>query len=107
MPTWTVRRLGAVKAPAETFVLGDSVTWDICWGRFDAFAYASLCGWQLTTAPCGSPSAEWEQDDNARHNGGSNIVYAEGHAKWLNARTILQNCNSGWCGTPAIPHWWW
>jgi len=29
-------------------------------------------------------------DDNTRHNGGSNTCYVDGHPKWLNARTIMQ-----------------
>jgi prepilin-type N-terminal cleavage/methylation domain-containing protein/prepilin-type processing-associated H-X9-DG protein len=103
MPTWTVRKLAEMPAPAETFIIGDSVSFDICWGRFDALAYASFCGWQLTTSPCASGNPEWEQDDNTRHNGGSNIGYLDGHAKWMNARDIIDNCESGWCGPR---HWW-
>ena len=96
-------RLAELKQPADTWALGDSVSWDICWGRFDALAYASLCGWQLTTSPCASGNPEWEQDDNARHNGGSNIAFMDGHAKWLNGKKILENCSTG-CWNP--PHWW-
>jgi prepilin-type N-terminal cleavage/methylation domain-containing protein/prepilin-type processing-associated H-X9-DG protein len=100
MPNWTTRKLAEATAPAETFVLGDSVSFDVCWGRFEALAYASLCGWQTS---CATPNLEWRQDDNTRHNGGSNIVFLDSHAKWVNASKIMEACESGWCGTT---YWW-
>jgi prepilin-type N-terminal cleavage/methylation domain-containing protein/prepilin-type processing-associated H-X9-DG protein len=107
MPTWRERRLGECKAPAETWVIGDSVSFDVCWGRWEALAYASLCGWQT---PCGSPNTVWQNAENSRHNGGENIAFLDGHAKWLNASTIMQNLVSdqvggAWCANPNA-HWW-
>ncbi len=43
-------------------------------------AWANFCG-----APC-TPSAQ--VPENTRHNGGENVAFADGHAKWLPATTI-------------------
>jgi prepilin-type N-terminal cleavage/methylation domain-containing protein/prepilin-type processing-associated H-X9-DG protein len=46
-------------------------------------AYANVCG-----AVC-NPSVRTEQ--NARHNGGSNVSFMDGHAKWLSAQGLLSH----------------
>jgi prepilin-type N-terminal cleavage/methylation domain-containing protein/prepilin-type processing-associated H-X9-DG protein len=47
-------------------------------------AFANSCGWDTYCAGGAVPNDDW-----TRHNGGSVICFADGHAKWLK----WQNCN--------------
>jgi len=100
-PNWgAARSLAESKAPAETWVLGDSSNYDMCWGRFAALAYAEVCGWEVCCAggDCNNMN-DWMRDDWARHNLGSNLAFLDGHAKWMASRKIIELEQSGWCGT--------
>jgi prepilin-type N-terminal cleavage/methylation domain-containing protein/prepilin-type processing-associated H-X9-DG protein len=82
--------------PAETIVLADCTsTWlggywsasDRSWLRRIACAEGPLA--------CGCPPPDqfdlWYHEDGTRHNGGSNLCLADGHAKWAkgdNCRTV-------------------
>ncbi len=73
--------LSAMPTPAETVVAGDSVTMHGCAPQV---VWANACGAQCYP--------DRQTDENARHTGGSNLVFADGHAKWLAWRTIAENC---------------
>ncbi len=49
------------------------------------------CAWNIAwpgSECCGNTPADWI-DANSRHNGGSNILYCDGHAKWSPARMLV------------------
>ena len=85
-------RLARVTKPAETLMLGDGAH---MYGGSGTFVFANRCcdsniGWQDgsldgTDSSTGQPSP----DDYGRHNGGSNIAFVDGHAKWLSDRDML------------------
>ena len=97
-------RIGKVKKPSECCIFADAENYDFC-GQPRRLALAGLCGggtWSGTAL-----GSQWEIDDNTRHNGGENLAYCDGHAKWQNFHTILQatgpnvwtNCNNAfWRG---------
>jgi prepilin-type N-terminal cleavage/methylation domain-containing protein/prepilin-type processing-associated H-X9-DG protein len=60
---WYPTCLGAIEAPSETIVFGDSAD-----GRYYIY-------WHDTTEP-------HERYLDKRHNGGANLLYADTHAKW-------------------------
>jgi len=81
------RKDGDIRSPASCAALGDASHWfgNGCGGR--SFAWASV-----NRRPAGNPcnasqTVNWV-DDCTRHNGGSNIAFADGHAKWLAAQSI-------------------
>ncbi len=95
--TWrTQMKLGQIPRPSEAFLIGDASGPDVCW-RIWKLAWAEVCGWQL--ADCGDINL-WRSEDHARHNGGSNIAFVDGHVKWLAAEAIL-NLDGG-C---TVPFW--
>jgi len=102
-PTWQLRGLAEIPAPAETFVMCDSASWDICWGRWQAPAYSNACGWEVCCngGDCNNLNDYKEIGD--RHNGGTNVSYLDGHTKWMSSNDILAKLQSGWCGTL---HFW-
>lgn len=86
------RKLGYFKAPAETWIFGDSAkVIDMCWGRYTQFAWAGICGWQVNSrgGDCNDPASF--TDDDSRHNGGGNLSYLDGHAKWMKSQEIYRN----------------
>ena len=89
--------LGEIRRPAETLLLGDSAGVDLCWLVYK-MAWAEICGWEITNAGGNCTSeASWDNPDWARHNGGSNIAFCDGHVKWLQAKNISQY--QGACNT--------
>ena len=81
-----VRALGWYNAPASTFLLGDGNAFP----RPGAVAYPRVCG--------GDCNAPLQIQNNTRHNGGSNIVYMDGHVKWQNANSIMNGNACQWTG---------
>jgi prepilin-type N-terminal cleavage/methylation domain-containing protein/prepilin-type processing-associated H-X9-DG protein len=78
--------LGQMRQPAELCSLGDGYHWVLNDGPQGwVHAYANTCG-----AGC---NAAVRVDSNTRHNGGSNVGFADGHVKWLAAMTIAGNLN--------------
>ncbi|MGC4042551.1 MAG: DUF1559 domain-containing protein [Armatimonas sp.] len=67
----------AVGAPADCLVFGE------VFGEVDRI-------W-----PFGSPQADTRFVPEARHNGGLNITYADGHAKWMNGKNSKVNWPTG------------
>ena len=76
---------GSLSKPAEFIAMGDSVHWiGDCYGVW-TYAYAAPTGWPGNFST--TPSIRTEA--NTRHNFGSNLVFADGHAKWYSTPTIL------------------
>ncbi|MGQ9731394.1 MAG: DUF1559 family PulG-like putative transporter [Candidatus Zipacnadales bacterium] len=71
-----------IQRPAEIVFVADSQTWLACsW----LVAWANVCA-----AMC---NPDRQIPANTRHNEGSNLVFCDGHAKWMAARAIG---NSSW-----------
>ena len=76
--------MGQMRQPSELCALGDGYHWVLNDGNQGwAHAYANTC-------QAGCIQAR-QVDSNARHNGGSNVGFADGHVKWLTAMTIGGN----------------
>jgi prepilin-type N-terminal cleavage/methylation domain-containing protein/prepilin-type processing-associated H-X9-DG protein len=97
--------LGRMKTPTETMILGDAMNLDLCWNAYRV-AYSGVCGWETGAGGCDYNL--WPNDDNTRHNGGSNLAFADGHAKWMNGGAILQAAGASPASTGgdcALPFW--
>ena len=70
----------------------DWMHWNMCQGQ--EMAYANTC--QDTCPPAGVTP-------KARHNEGSNVAFADGHAKWMQATAILGMINLGANNTLWLP----
>ncbi|MEN6544620.1 MAG: DUF1559 domain-containing protein [Armatimonadia bacterium] len=78
--------LGILTTPANRILVGDARHWLIGSCYPGNVAYPSI-GSGYT--PCGAAAqANWTEA-HTRHNGGSNVGFADGHAKWLSASTII------------------
>ncbi len=76
--------LANMRYPAELCVMGDARHWIINTGNQGwAHAYANICA-----AGC---NPDRRIDDNARHNGGSDVAFADGHVKFLSCGAIAAN----------------
>ncbi len=89
--TFSSRTVYSVKNPSTLLAFSDASHWnaDGCSGRSAAWA----C---VNTRPSGnscnaSQSSNWV-NECTRHNLGSNIVFADGHAEWRNAKNIHADC---------------
>jgi prepilin-type N-terminal cleavage/methylation domain-containing protein/prepilin-type processing-associated H-X9-DG protein len=81
-PWYAPRSYARHEFPAENMILSDSAHADFTSGQVAAFADGPcpLCGWE-----------NWPRDRlRPRHNGGSNLAYADGHVKWMSAEDILR-----------------
>ena len=75
---------GVLRYPAELVTFGDAEHWNINWGNQGwAHAYANVCGAGCNTA--------LQTDGYTRHNGGSDVAFADGHVKYLPAGAIAAN----------------
>lgn len=87
-PDWPP--LAQIQRPSEILFLADSVTWLACgW----LVGWANVCG-----AAC---DATLQVDANTRHNGGSNVLYVDGHAKWHRSTDVG---NTAW-NTDHVVRW--
>ncbi|MEN6403840.1 MAG: DUF1559 domain-containing protein [Armatimonadia bacterium] len=78
--------LGVLTTPANRILISDARHWAIGSCYPGNVAYPSIGSGY---SPCGAAAqANWT-DAHTRHNGGSNIGFADGHAKWLSASTII------------------
>ena len=83
--TLNCRAQGTIQRPAEFIAMGDSVHWiGDCYGLW-TYAYAAPSGWpgNFSTNPA------IRTESNTRHNFGSNLTFADGHAKWYQTNAIL------------------
>jgi len=74
--------LASMTHPSELVIAGDSVGINGCANQM---IWANAC-----SAQCNS---DRQNDESTRHSGGSNLVFADGHAKWLQWRAINENCD--------------
>lgn len=82
--------LAQIQRPSEIVLLGDSANYNACaW----LLAWSNVCGAMCTSS--------LQVDHNSRHNGGANIAYCDGHAKWQSASNIG---NATW-NTDYIVNW--
>ena len=85
-------RLAAVTMPAETLMMGDGA--HMC-GISGTFVFANVCCDSSLGSSDGSlngidaATGQPSPDSYGRHNGGSNIGFADGHVKWLGDRDML------------------
>jgi len=79
-------RMTEVVDPAGTAAVADSNQWSTCGGTRVVFANA------YASAELFSDPDHRSVSKNTRHTEGSNIVYADGHAKWLKWDVIANNC---------------
>ena len=80
--------MGTMTAPAETIALGDSGAWMSNMGGCNLLAFAWAAQEKHSVAPCNALQANNQGDLFTRHNGGSNLCFCDGHAKWLSALSI-------------------
>ena len=73
----TTVSLGEIQRPSEILWIADAANWQACWGTV---GWANAC-----RAQC---EPEQRLDSHTRHNGGSNIGFCDGHAKWLSVGTV-------------------
>ena len=81
------RREADIRWPAELLAMSDASHWyaNACGGR--AAAWASIHK-RPSGNPCNANQVVNQIEDCTRHNGGSNVGYADGHAKWMAANAI-------------------
>jgi len=79
------RSQGSLQTPSEFIAMGDSVHWmGDCYGLW-TYAFAAPNGWPGNF----STDATIRTEANTRHNFGSNLCFADGHAKWYQTNAIL------------------
>jgi prepilin-type N-terminal cleavage/methylation domain-containing protein/prepilin-type processing-associated H-X9-DG protein len=84
--TWSGRALGDIKSPAQVFFLGDSVHW--FGGQYWMAFAGNASDWYFDCSPTGT-SQSYATDYHSRHNGGSNLNFCDGHAKWMKNTDIV------------------
>jgi prepilin-type processing-associated H-X9-DG protein len=78
-------RMSQLTAPAAVLLIGDSVHWYAS-QYWTAYAGCAADGY-FNAAPTGTPAMA--TDDHSRHNGGSNLNFCDGHAKWMKNTDIV------------------
>jgi prepilin-type N-terminal cleavage/methylation domain-containing protein/prepilin-type processing-associated H-X9-DG protein len=81
-------RMARVTMSAETLMLGDGA--HMFGGAGGVFVWSNICcddSW--TTAPLDGMGFDPATDSDARHNGGENLGYCDGHAKWNSSTDSL------------------
>ena len=90
--TWLANTsIGAIPAPAGRILFSDARHWAIpsCWPGNVAYPTRGS-GYPV----CGANDLANRTPDHTRHNGGSNLAFADGHAKWMNAQEIITQADS-------------
>jgi len=78
--------LAEYQQPAQSILVCDDIQPDDAASRWEKIAFAN--------APCGAGChPEYQKEDNARHSGGSNIAFVDGHVKWMSAWQIRDAWN--------------
>ena len=86
-------KLGAIDAPAEALLLGETAT---------AAGGSTWYYYSPKRYPYPYDVAPYNRIPNpGRHNDGSNVAFADGHAKWVASQTMISNSWSGWTAQPA------
>jgi prepilin-type processing-associated H-X9-DG protein len=84
--------LASMTAPANCIALGDSSHWYGSQGNGAAWAWPNAA--LVTPSMCGSCTVTSQIDKCTRHNGGSNLAFCDGHAKWMASTAIFGGCNA-------------
>jgi prepilin-type N-terminal cleavage/methylation domain-containing protein/prepilin-type processing-associated H-X9-DG protein len=84
--------MAALTKPAETVAIADC-SHQVFASHVDRIAWANS-GDGVLYPPSGYTSADFMNDKYSRHNGGENIAFADGHAKWMASMSIH--------GTPSL-----
>jgi len=82
------KRLAELPVPAETVAFVDSTQFSSCGGMraiWASMVWPDCC-------PRDKPSAR--QGKYTRHQKGENLIFADGHAKWMHGAQIAQNCRA-------------
>ncbi|MHB8995659.1 MAG: prepilin-type N-terminal cleavage/methylation domain-containing protein [Armatimonadota bacterium] len=77
--------MGTISLPAETIAIGDAAHWA---GGCGLPGYAWAAQEKSSAAPCNALQPSRQGENFTRHNGGSNLCYCDGHAKWQSAMAI-------------------
>ena len=117
-------KTGQMDDPAKFMVVSDGSTSDYAWAGFD-IAYPDICKLGCAGPGCNGPSADWTNcswtqdcgagdqrfvtdlqyrkvNAGARHLGGVNIGFADGHAQWFSSEAILSGLPDA-PGRPVTP----
>ncbi|MEN6304873.1 MAG: DUF1559 domain-containing protein [Armatimonadia bacterium] len=89
--------LGSISAPADALLIGESENYDATGQAVQMDFYYSP---RIFAIP---QSAAYPYNGipvPGRHNGGNNVVFCDGHAKWINTRTMLDRAWAGWTAQP-------
>jgi prepilin-type N-terminal cleavage/methylation domain-containing protein/prepilin-type processing-associated H-X9-DG protein len=83
-------RLADIRSPASTIMLGDAAH---MWGGNGSIIWSNVCcdGSWRTSPLDGYVNGEPMDDGGSRHNGGENLGFMDGHAKWMSSRSILSD----------------
>ena len=84
-------RMATLQMPAQTAMWSDATFALSCGGT--RTVYANACGSACNRA--------LRTDANTRHNSGENLVFADGHAKWMPATGIAGECGKLFQPDPA------
>jgi prepilin-type N-terminal cleavage/methylation domain-containing protein/prepilin-type processing-associated H-X9-DG protein len=92
------RKLASLAAPANTVAFADAPLQASCGGRRVIWANACVC-------PTGDLSGM--RGSNTRHQGGSNLIFCDGHAKWMSSSQIAGQCRGLFepSGTDTRSYW--
>ncbi|MEI6500778.1 MAG: DUF1559 domain-containing protein [Armatimonadota bacterium] len=89
------RALGAIDAPADALLFTESEY---------SSGGARACVYSLKVIAVGSQGGGEDLNDipsPGRHNGGNNVGFCDGHAKWIGTSKLLDATWSGWTAQPA------
>lgn len=96
-------KMSAVVAPATTYMIMDSGSFQIypTLATAPGSTYEYLPGMGALGVPAGASVGRYGDDfQRGRHFGGINVIFADGHAKWLKAETIHSEAkkmtDAGW-----------
>jgi prepilin-type processing-associated H-X9-DG protein len=85
----TVRTMAQVPRPADSIAVLDCGRWYYDWSLVARGSANSKWYIPGDPRPCGT-EVNWCPKDK-RHNGGVNVAFADGHAKWLKADVVVAN----------------
>jgi len=93
-------KMSSVVSPAETVAFVDSPHPSGCGGSRVIFANGCGCGGQ-------NDATQRSLSRNTRHSGGDNIVFADGHVKWMQALALADDCLYLFDPTKSLGHHTW